>query len=70
MGVFDNWFILLLRGLPVVTGNTGYLNFICPGPEIALNLPKTIRKPGQNKKLQKTWIKPGMLKIYNNSMLY
>ncbi len=52
-------------------GKPGHMNFICPGPERAWNLPKTVRKPGQNKKLsRKTWTKPGLLKIHNISILY
>ncbi len=27
-------------------GKPGDMNFICPGPEIAWNLLKTVRKPG------------------------
>ncbi len=43
----------------------GDLNFICPGPEIAWNLFQKVRKPGQNKTLDKTW----NVKIYNISIL-
>ncbi len=48
-------------------GKSGDMNFICPGPEIAWNLPKTVIKQEIE---QKTWIKPGLLKINNISILY
>ncbi len=44
-------------------GKHGDLNFICPGSEIAWNLSKKVRKPGQNKKFcRKPVSKPGMLR--------
>ncbi len=36
--------------VPSRTWKARDLNFICPGPEIAWNLPPKVRKPGQNKK--------------------
>ncbi len=38
-------------GFPVEPRKHGDLNFICPGPEIACNLPPNVRKPGQEKEI-------------------
>ncbi len=63
------WCSNSISGFPAEPGNLENLeifNFICPGPEIAWNLPPKLQKPGQNKK---TWIKLGMFR-YTTFWLY
>ncbi len=43
----------LYTGFPVKPLKPGDLNFICPGPEIAWNLSKTVRNSEQNNKFSK-----------------
>ncbi len=44
------------QGFPAEPGKPGDLNFICPGLEVAWNLSQKVKRPGQNKKLNR---KPG-----------
>ncbi len=62
--------IMIIHRFPSGIWKPGDLNFVCPAPEIAWNLSQNMRKPGENKKLSRKTIKPGMLlKIYI-SILY
>ncbi len=43
----------MMMRVPSQTWKPGDLNYICPGPETAWNVPQKVRKPGQNRKFSR-----------------